>query len=354
MGDSKVVEWLGTQGVAVDPSDVDPANVPAPPSDISVDLISLYEPEWVPLEINYDALKHIATNFVTGSHGSCVDITEAQGGRNHDILILHFSDGWSCIGRFVCEPDFEMLEKTESELATMAYVREHTSIPVPEVYFVNLNLNHVVGAIFTLMERCPGENAWNIWEDLNIDDKLDVMGQMGEVLGQLAGLKFEQIGSLRGDGTVGPLLNTTGELNVLGEEAFSTTVEYVEAYLDETNRHRTKSSKAFYPAIKDELRAFLAQNASNPTSHAPYRLVHGDFKLSNVMVVRGENNKLRISGVIDWELSHTGLLYYLCEYPIFLRDFDDELEKHADNKRMRQRFAASMANQFPRGSADRD
>jgi len=53
-----------------------------------------------PLDLNYDALKHIGTYYPPGNHGTCIDISALERGVFHEIRILHFGDGWSCIGRF--------------------------------------------------------------------------------------------------------------------------------------------------------------------------------------------------------------------------------------------------------------
>jgi hypothetical protein len=223
-----------------------------------------WEGEPAPLELNYDALKHIADLFLPGAHGTCVEITTLKRGTFHEARVLHFEDGWSCIGRFTRNPEVELLAQAESALATMAYVRRHTTIPVPQIYFVNHSPNHVVGSTFVLMEHMPGVRLSDLWLDLGFEDRLSVVGQIADVLGQLAELKFNSVGCLRDDGTIGPLLSTTGEARRLGDHAFTTTEEYVCAYIDEEDPNRSADAKACYPAIKDELRAFLASNSVNP------------------------------------------------------------------------------------------
>ena len=43
--------------------------------------------------------------------------------------------------------------KTESEVATMNYLREHTSIPVPEVYHYDANPYNRLGGEYILMSK---------------------------------------------------------------------------------------------------------------------------------------------------------------------------------------------------------
>jgi hypothetical protein len=47
--------------------------------------------ETPPLDLNYEALKHIATMYL--SHGTCVDITTLRRGSYHEVRVLHFDDG---------------------------------------------------------------------------------------------------------------------------------------------------------------------------------------------------------------------------------------------------------------------
>lgn len=310
--------------------------------------------EQPPLNLHYEALKHIADHFLPGAHGACTNITTLERGGWHEIRVLHFEDGWSCIGRFTREA--EPLHKTESELATMEYVRKHTSIKVPEVYYVNYNENHVVGAPFLLIERLDGKPLGLYWENLSLDHKLSVIEQLAGVYGELASLKFDRIGSLKSDGSVGPLIDQAEWWHPLAEQPFETTEEYLYSYIKEDNINRTEEARALYPAIKYELHSFLAQRASDPTLNAPYRLIHGDWSPRNVLVTQDKStNPPKISGVIDWEWSYTGPLYYLCEHPNeLLIDDDSTPEFRAETKALRKRFASTLAHHFPKDSADRE
>jgi hypothetical protein len=198
--------------------------------------------ETPPLTLNYDALKHIATYFTPGWHGACIDVSTLQRGMFHEICVLHFEDGWSCIGRFT--RDAEPLAKVESELATLEYVRKYTTIPVPEVYFVNHSDNHCVGAPFVLMEHMHGNPLDDIWEDLPLDHKMDVMKQLAAIHGQLASQKFDTIGSLKPDGSVGPLLDQVEWWQPLGEQAFTNASDYINSYMREDNPDRSESARA--------------------------------------------------------------------------------------------------------------
>jgi aminoglycoside phosphotransferase (APT) family kinase protein len=198
--------------------------------------------------------------------------------------VLHFEDGWSYIARFT--RDYEMLHKTESELATTEYVRKHTTIPVPRVYCVNHNENHVVGAPFVLMERLEGDRLCDVWTELTLEHKPIVIRQLPDVHGQLAELKFDAIGSLNSNGTLGPLISLRQEWDAMSDEAFTSTLDCFFAFLRDDDVCRTAAARECYPAIRDELRSFLEKEVSNSTLQAPYRLIHGDLASQNILVLK--------------------------------------------------------------------
>ena len=313
--------------------------------------------EYPPLALSYQALKHIADHYFQGNHGRCMEITKLTRGTYHEIRVLHFEDGWRCIGRFTRTA--EQLEKSESEIATIEYVRQHTSIPVPEIYFVNFNENHAVGAPFVLMELLPGTNLHKLWHHMKTEHKLSAIAQVAKVLARLAGLRFDKIGSLKAS-TIGPVQNMTypGSEMALGEGPFDTTQEWFSSFLNESDSSRTEDARALFPAIKTELRSFVAeQQASSEILHAPFRLIHGDFDAQNLLFEQPDPNQPpKLTGVIDWDYSYTGPLYYLCEYPIFIQDEDSIAGKKMwdENKILRQHFVRTLAQSFPKGSSERE
>ncbi|KAM0714421.1 hypothetical protein Q7P37_010208 [Cladosporium fusiforme] len=309
-----------------------------------------------PLKLNYDALKHIATYFMPGSHGACTDITHLKGGTFHEIRILHSEDGWTCIARF---PRLkESLYKVESELATTEYVRKHTNIPVPETFFVNHNRNHVVGSEFVLMERLNGIKLCDVYDGLSLEHKIAVIEQLADMVAQLSELQFGQIGSLNSACKVGPLLNPsrgTYEAYPDIEGPLNTVWEFMCAGLNEKRLHRSQTLMKHYPEIKEHLQPLVAALESSQSLQPPYRLVHSDLQLYNILVTHEDKTQPpKITGIIDWDWAYVGPLYYLFEYPKaitgnVMTDKEDE-----ENKIVRKHFVKALAQHFPKGSTDRE
>lgn len=104
--------------------------------------------------------------------------------------------------------------KTINEVAVMKWVRENTTIPVPEVVYFDPSEGNVLGNEFTLLEKVPGLNLSTVWDELDIGRKLSVLSQIADYLAQMHAHSFEWIGGFRfpetGDSIVpGPLVDET-------------------------------------------------------------------------------------------------------------------------------------------------
>ena len=62
----------------------------------------------------------------------------------------------------------------------------------------------------------------------------------------------------------------------------------------------------------------------------------------------------KLSGIIDWDYTYTGPLYYLYEYPVFIRDREEMQEQYSANKIVRKNFLRALTQKFPKGSVDRE
>lgn len=79
--------------------------------------------------------------------------------KNQKFLILFLLQaylitlvsGWEIVARVARR--FMPRLKTESEVATMHYLREHTSIPVPTVYYYDANPYNRLGGEYILMSK---------------------------------------------------------------------------------------------------------------------------------------------------------------------------------------------------------
>jgi Phosphotransferase enzyme family len=272
---------------------------------------------------------------------------------------------WECIIRFPRQP--EPPAKFLSEVHTMILIRRnYSTVPVPRIYAINLgnDVRYRVGAQYMIMEKLPGRHLYRIWDKLDLEDKKKATEQVAQVLGVLSGISSNVIGSAShgrdlwsslADG-VGPYLfsEPSDGIGDITSSAgpFTNTQEFLEFFL----ARYCGSEKAFDGAL-GILHDFFKANGSRRCLNPPFRLIHGDFDAQNLLFAGGrsvgESDDLQLTGVIDWEYSYYGPVYYLYEYPLFLRD---TWEKDPDSEWkaiLRKYFVRTLIRAFPKDSEAR-
>ncbi|KAI8986764.1 hypothetical protein BD414DRAFT_415982 [Trametes punicea] len=86
--------------------------------------------------------------------------------------------------------------KTESEVATMRYLREHTSIPVPEVYQYDSNPYNRLGGEYLLMSKAPGIPLSKVFHSMPYNTLVELMENFAMLVIPLFAHRFPMIGSL--------------------------------------------------------------------------------------------------------------------------------------------------------------
>ena len=99
--------------------------------------------------------------------------------------------------------------------------REHTSIPVPEIYAYSADVDQDIGSAFILLEYLHGTIALDF--DLDEDKLRKVHEQLASIQSELAMHKFDKIGSLVLDDAGNYSIGTDIETN---EGPYRTAEEY--------------------------------------------------------------------------------------------------------------------------------
>lgn len=273
-----------------------------------------------PLQFDVAALKRISAERL--ERRECVSITKLAEGSYNKVFLLTMDDDFECIARLAlpCYPRF----KTESEVATMKFLAEKTSIPVPKVYAWDSDANNAVGAEYILMERIPGITLSTIWNMLSLDEKKRIASQVVDIELQLFSTSLDQIGSLYMDHKdhtyyVGPIVidpffeggrasmdldrgpwkTTRDFLNALIQNE----TDYLSTHATKLNDEQVQSSLQLCSKFKEVAHLFCPDNPSLER----VSLRHSDLHMSNIMVELSFDEKIewRISGIIDWEVSVT-------------------------------------------------
>ncbi|PUU82921.1 kinase-like domain-containing protein [Tuber borchii] len=91
----------------------------------------------------------------------------------------------------------EPFYKTASEVATLQLLRQHTSLPVPEVFAYDCTTKNELGFEWTIMEKIPGVCLGEVWPDLSLEGKKIVVERLGQFSKELREkCRFNAIGSL--------------------------------------------------------------------------------------------------------------------------------------------------------------
>lgn len=89
-------------------------------------------------------------------------LDQVASGLNNIVRLLEFSDGTRWAARVhIRRNDSPLISSTKlkNEVATMQFIKEHSSLPVPRVFTYESDENNSVSAAFILMELLPGSVA---------------------------------------------------------------------------------------------------------------------------------------------------------------------------------------------------
>ena len=86
--------------------------------------------------------------------------------------------------------------KTESEVATIAFLRAHTSVPVPRVVAWQSNRDNELDFEWILMEKIPGVPLCDVWRKVPWNRKLSLTDVLAGFTKEIQGHQFDEIGAL--------------------------------------------------------------------------------------------------------------------------------------------------------------
>ncbi|KAF8513381.1 kinase-like domain-containing protein [Gautieria morchelliformis] len=280
------------------------------------------------LGVQYTKLTGISIGNGLRSPTSPYILTNILSGANHKVYRVAMDDGRTVIAR-VLSPSLTEYgagvypeDTMEAEIAAMRYVKTHSSIPVPEVYYHDKDKNGEVGGEWMLLEDLRGTNLSLTWREMSIDQHQKVGLVVVDVWEQLMRLRFGAIGSINSpaddDKTfyVGPMTfmpTTIAKMMAPPAQSkcglFSCARDWLLAlahldmrFLNEAPLKEEEKS-LMIPVISDIKAAplpYLDNNeASDPSPWSANVLFHVDLGAHNIMV--DSDDPTIITGVIDWE-----------------------------------------------------
>ena len=160
-----------------------------------------------------------------------------------------------------------------------------SDVPVPKVFHLCED-THVIGSMFYIMAYVEGDIFWNsaLPEITSPDTRGAMYDEMNRVLAALHSVNIEQAG-----------------LNDYGKPG-----SYFHRQLSRWTK-QYRASELEHIAEIEQLIAYLEANL--PDDDGQVALVHGDFRLDNMMFDMSHPDKPKVVAILDWELSTLGHPY---------------------------------------------
>ncbi|KAJ9606858.1 hypothetical protein H2200_008868 [Cladophialophora chaetospira] len=274
--------------------------------------------------VNLEAIKAKAIEFRTKQLAaldsqdemgdiSCEINPEPMCGSYNLVYIIRWSDGVKWVARI---PSIGLkygphnAAKTNSEYATMEYIRNHTSLPVPKVFCHSWNPD-IAGVPFALLSFVEGKSLYQFWKEetsTTEEQKLEVLSAIAKYMAELSNLRFPRMGSLHYDQfkaalIVGPSIETIwDEEDKCDQPAFprqhSTMKKQLTGWLDEVESSGLWEDDCDIPLMRMAVESI----PDYLTADGQYTISLGDFDLQNIMV----DNDGNITGFLDWDWVRIG------------------------------------------------
>jgi aminoglycoside phosphotransferase (APT) family kinase protein len=239
-------------------------------------------------------------NSIRGRTDCKIRTEKFECGKDHVLFELSFDDNVIWLARVPRPVDSSGVnsgpEEMESEIATMNFVRQHSTIPVPEIYGYDLDKTNAVGAPYILMSALPGR----IVVQLPLVEKnfrAHVYRQVASIMIQLSRLpRWSRIGFIRQSETTFsisnmliPVANQTPQSSITSTRSFFNLRAqcFLDRRLAEGNVDKITIAWLYRKAIKH----FLNQETNDQ-----FFLCHADFSNCNILY----DDNYNITGVIDW------------------------------------------------------
>jgi isoamyl acetate esterase len=260
-------------------------------------------------QVDLQGLRSIASGLRDGLN--CTISEKYTCGAYNLVFEIVFDDGVSWIARlrsaspmqvvsqeFVFESPTYKLHIMESEVATMRYVRENSTIPVPEIYAFDTTSANPAKLPYILMECIHGWRTPPKLQDLPDDIVRKILDQLANVLLQLSLLQFPKIGYIHYDTDgrycIDAMLDRRGKR--IGP--MSSALEYyrwrADQPLNRSNDSVVDLQEALFHSYLYKLAIPFLMNGFR--NEGPFPLAHNDLGVHNALF--DENWKL--VGVIDW------------------------------------------------------
>lgn len=221
------------------------------------------------------ALERWLADHVQGYRGPAA-LSRFAGGQSNPTFRLDAPSGSYVLRRRPIGETLPSAHAVDREFRVLSALAA-TDVPVPRVHALCQNAD-VAGSMFYVMDLVPGRLFWApTLPDLSVADRQGIFASMNDVIAAIHRLRPADVG-LADYGRPG---------------------DYLQRQVSRWTRQYRAAELAPIPAME----ALIDWLPANLPAEGEARLVHGDYRLDNVLIHPTEP---RIVAVLDWELSTLG------------------------------------------------
>ncbi|EPE30674.1 Protein kinase-like (PK-like) [Glarea lozoyensis ATCC 20868] len=146
------------------------------------------------LDFDFNALCKKVVELCPGSR-QVETFEKAESGFNRVFLFL-MDNGTGIVARIPFRIAGPAGLTTNSEVATMAYMRKHTNIPVPEVLDWSDSNTNVIGVEYIIMKYVPGVQLRVKWSEMTPLQHRRCVSSLSKMMKSMSALSFSGYGSI--------------------------------------------------------------------------------------------------------------------------------------------------------------
>ena len=239
--------------------------------------------------------------------------------------------------------------RPDRDVAILDFVRQRTSIPVPEVFAWDFSSDNALGKPYLIQQRVPGKDLNSIWREISHVQRCTIACEMGSVVNSLLSLESPIPGLIDAQSTetVVPhgmktlpfdlrdnredLIGTSAPETLSYMEAPQTTGEFFKTVF--RKRHAHALSEPFEEPIR--LCTALYETVCDMDNMGVFSkdlhcLCHVDLHSRNIMAETQPDGSIRLTAVLDWDEAVFAPKFVNCQPPWWM--WEEEGDDRVDEK----------------------
>ncbi|XWW98100.1 hypothetical protein V2A60_006096 [Cordyceps javanica] len=245
-----------------------------------------------------------------------INRTHFASGHYNVVFEVDFSDNVRWVAR-VPYRDFDNGDRESmlSEVATMALIKNNTTIPIPRVFDFEASANQPFGYPFILMERLPGHHVSNgLARSVPQEHHAKIAKQLANVFSELQNLTFSRIGRI----LCGDKADGRAEVIPMAWHFSPGPLETSLEYFYSQRQHENRKIMAMHSDADPNwltacwvLKSALPYIVIEDRVRGPFPLCHLDLHYGNMLFDADYN----LTGIIDWSNAQAAPLEQLSVCP---------------------------------------